>query len=70
MTREETIALVDKVIREFPTEAASYSLGKSAGDKPRAFGFLFGQVMARSGGLADAMLVNKALYELLGNGSE
>jgi aspartyl-tRNA(Asn)/glutamyl-tRNA(Gln) amidotransferase subunit B len=53
-------AEVEAVIAEFPTQVTDYRAGKTA-----LFGFLVGQVMKRTGGRADARLVNDELRRRL-----
>jgi len=51
---------VDAVLREFPSQVADYRGGKT-----QLHGFLVGQVMRRTGGRADARLVNEELRRRL-----
>ena len=54
-------AEIDAVLAEFPAQADEYRSGKQ-----QVFGFLVGQVMKRTGGRADAKLVNAELRRRLG----
>jgi len=51
---------IDAVLREFPAQVEEYRSGK-----PQLLGFLVGQVMKRTGGRADARLVNEELRRRL-----
>jgi aspartyl-tRNA(Asn)/glutamyl-tRNA(Gln) amidotransferase subunit B len=51
---------IDSVIGEFPEQVAQYRSGRTV-----VFGFLVGQVMKRTGGRADARLVNEELRRAL-----
>jgi len=51
---------IDAVLAEFPSQVADYRSGR-----PQLFGFLVGQVMKRTGGRADARLVNEQLRRRL-----
>ena len=53
-------AEIEAVLAEFPDQVAEYRSGKTA-----LFGFLVGQVMKRTGGRADARLVNEELRRRL-----
>jgi Asp-tRNA(Asn)/Glu-tRNA(Gln) amidotransferase B subunit len=50
----------EAVIAEFPSQVAEYR-----GGKQQIYGFLVGQVMKRTGGRADARLVNEELRRRL-----
>jgi Asp-tRNA(Asn)/Glu-tRNA(Gln) amidotransferase B subunit len=52
---------VAAVIAAFPSQVAEYRAGKQ-----QLYGFLVGQVMKRTGGRADARLVNEELRRQLG----
>ena len=51
---------VEEVLAEFPSQVAEYRAGKQ-----QLYGFLVGQVMKRTGGRADARLVNEELRRQL-----
>ncbi len=51
---------IDAVLAEFPDQVAEYRAGKQ-----QIYGFLVGQVMKRTGGRADAKLVNEELRRRL-----
>jgi len=53
-------AEIDAVLREFPSQAEEYRSGR-----PQLLGFLVGQVMKRTGGRADAKVVNEELRRRL-----
>jgi Asp-tRNA(Asn)/Glu-tRNA(Gln) amidotransferase B subunit len=53
-------AEIDAVLAEFGPQVDEYRSGK-----PQVFGFLVGQVMKRTGGRADARLVNDELRRRL-----
>jgi aspartyl-tRNA(Asn)/glutamyl-tRNA(Gln) amidotransferase subunit B len=52
---------IEAVLAEFPSQVAEYRDGKQ-----QIYGFLVGQVMKRTGGRADAKLVNEELRRRLG----
>ncbi|MBN2322571.1 MAG: Asp-tRNA(Asn)/Glu-tRNA(Gln) amidotransferase subunit GatB [Spirochaetes bacterium] len=60
--REEIVDVVEAVIRDHAAVTDEYRSGKK-----KAFGFLVGQVMKRTGGKANPKIVNELLKEKLSN---
>lgn len=56
----ETVAIVDATLAAYPDRVAAYRNGNTP-----IFGFLLGQAMKFSDGLADARLVNEELRRRL-----